>query len=387
MPEQADAAKPVVVQALTDEEILARLLSSRPEPSILERERGFDRVMRRVDARAGLGERLRLARHDVVALPAIAAGVALVAGVALWLWPSHDEEMAAQFDTGSPNVAACWWGSGTTSPDETPSSHAALEIPPVESSGSVVDFPGVPSEFSADGLWSSHDEELWSEVGDWLGGASLQAGFEIAPVESSSSVVGFPGVASELKADVSVPTGEAFSSHKSSLSADAVWTPGPEPSFALLCSDAASAAPPVEPTAPTSCSQDARLSFAVETPRHAPYVAVMGAQPRKPLLWLLPAPGEETPYKSHWFTSQYSIALAELPAGEYEITLAFFEHPLPRTEVVQQLRKRESARSRVITQKLTVTPGRAKAPASSPTRPRPKSKGPTGDRNQSMRGF
>lgn len=378
MPEQADAAKPVVVQALTDEEILARLLSSRPEPSVLERERGFDRVMRRVDARAGLGERLRLASHDVVASPAIWAGVALAAGVALWLWPSHEEDGAAQsqIGAGSPDIAA-WWGGGNTSPDETPSSHAALEVTPVESSDSVVGFLRLPSEFSADGLWSSHDEELWSVVGDWSGGASLQAGFEIAPVESSDSVVDFLGLPSEQPDVIQVESG----------SSALRWTPGPDPSFALLCSDAASGTPPVEPPATISCSQDARLSFAIETPRDAPYVAVMGAQPKRPLLWLLPAPGEETPYKSHWFTSQYSIALAELPAGEYEITLAFFEHPIPRTEVVQQLRKRESAHGRVLTRKLTVTPGRAKAPASSPTRPRPKSKGPTGDRNQSMRGF
>lgn len=352
MPEQVDAAKGEADQALTEEEILARLLSSRPEPSILERERAFERVMTCVDTHASFGARVRLALRAIAPPPAMAAAVTLAAaGGAIWLWSNQEEEAASSGGGAGPVDMAVWWASGNTSPDET-RSPAALEPPSTALSG-----------YTADETIVNGGADLFRVIGDWSYPEEATP-----PAESSGSVVHFPGVTSKVfTADVAVPLDEEFSPPKASLSP--VLAPDSRPrssgaSLALVCSDAPSGAPPIAPSDPVSCSQDAMLTFVMEAPKVAPYVALMATQPQTPVLWLSPAAGAETGRPSLLIRD-----LANMPAGEYEITLAFFEQPLSRTEVVQQLRKSEAARPRVLIRKLTVTPGPAWGGVSVPTIP------------------
>lgn len=352
MPEQVDAAKGEADQALTEEEVLARLLSSRPEPSILERERAFERVMTRVDTHASFGARVRLALRAIAPPPAMAAAVTLAAaGGALWLWSNHEEQAASSGGGAGPVDMAVWWASGNTSPYET-RSPAALETPST-----------ALSAYTADETIVNGGADLFRVIGDWS-----YPDEATPPAESSGSVVHFPGESSIVwAADVAVPVDDTFSPHKAALSP--VLAPFSRPrssgaSLTLACLDVPSGSPVSEPSDPVSCSQDGSLSITIEAPSAAPYVAVMATQLQKPERWLSPAAGEETGRPSLLIRG-----LADMPAGEYEITLAFFEQPLSRTEVVQQLRKSEAARARVLTRKLTVTPGPAWDGVSVPTIP------------------
>jgi hypothetical protein len=125
---------PAPASSLTEDETLGRLLSGRAEPSILERERGFDAVMRRVNANASGAERARLAlarikqqpRATLVAFTMVFVPLAAAASWALWVTPHSLADNDAGSQMTSPGNFATWWEHSPVA--ETPSASSSAII-------------------------------------------------------------------------------------------------------------------------------------------------------------------------------------------------------------------------------------------------------------------